>query len=202
MSGNSKGLRGIRKKDQLSRRMMRKVTAEERQVFLEHPELVMFNVKYDKKGTVGTIALISVPSVLIILGGILLCLSPLGESHPTLTVALSVILMIVIVIAYVPLFIYIDNRRMRKEEDSHYINLLRRTLPEDLTVKFVTIKYVVVQQCEGAYIDGDREELFGYSGYRNIFPLEPGTEVALVTDNKDFWAFVKRDDATESLFRM
>ena len=45
-----------------------------------------------------------------------------------------------------------------------------------------------------------KEELFGYVKYKNIFPLLPDTDVAIVTDNREFWSFIKRDDVTESLY--
>ncbi len=36
---------------------------------------------------------------------------------------------------------------------------------------------------------------------RNIFKLVPGAEVVIVTDKKGFFAFIKRDETTESLYR-
>ena len=77
---------------------------------------------------------------------------------------------------------------------------MKRTLPEELFCKVVTIKYIIEQQAEGVYIEDGEEKLFGYTGYNNYFPLVPNTDVAIVTDNKSFWAFIKRDDATERIY--
>ena len=87
------------------------------------------------------------------------------------------------------------------KQESHYIKLLTKRLPEELICKTVTIEYVVYEKCEGAYIEDGKPQLFGYVGYRNIFKLVPGTEVVIVTDKKGFFAFIKRDKATESLYR-
>lgn len=180
---------------------MRRLTQEERQVLLEHPELVMFNVNTEKETGIKTIAVFFIPALITISCAVALAFSPLGEAHPRLAVGLSVVLMILIICAFVPIFIYSDKRRYEKEQDNYNIRLLRRKLPEELYCKVVTIKYIVPQQAEGAYVENGKEKLFGYIGYKNIFPLLPDTDVAIVTDNKEFWAFIKRDDVTESLYK-
>lgn len=180
--------------------MMRRLTYEERQVLLEHPELVMFYVDTEKETGIKTMAVLFIPAIITILSAVLLAFSPLGEAHPGLTVVLSVVLMILIICAFVPIFIYSDKRRYEKEQKTYNIRLLRRKLPQELFCKIVKIKYIVVQKAEGAYVENGKEELFGYVKYKNIFPLLPDTDVAIVTDNREFWSFIKRDDVTESLY--
>ena len=175
------------------------ITKDERQVLLDHPELVMFRVKREL-GT-NRIAIFSIPGILSVLIPATLAFSPLGRSHPALVTVLSIALMILIIVVFVWLFQYFDKRWYEEEQKNYNIRLLKRTLPEELFCKIVTIKYVVEQQAEGAYIEEGEEKLFGYTGYNNCFRLVPNTDVAIVTDDKSFWAFIKRDDATESFYR-
>jgi hypothetical protein len=51
------------------------------------------------------------------------------------------------------------------------------------------------------YLEDGEEKLFGYSGYMNFIPLIPDSKVAVIRDKEGFFAFIKRDDATESLYR-
>ena len=97
---------------------------------------------------------------------------------------------------------YFSKRRYEEAQKNYNIGILKRTLPEELFCKIVTIKYIVEQQAEGAYIEDGEEKLFGYMGYYNCFRLVPNMDVAIVTDNKSFWAFIKRDSATESIYRI
>ena len=182
--------------------MERKVTGDERQVFLAHPELVMFDVDTRKKTGIETIAMIFAIILPVFLIPIALIASPFGEAHPNLAVGISVVFTVFWVFVATPwLFIHIDQSKMQKDQESHYIKLLTKRLPEELICKTVTIEYVVYEKCEGAYIEDGKQQLFGYVGYRNIFKLVPGTEVVIVTDKKGFFAFIKRDEATESLYR-
>lgn len=180
---------------------MRKVTSEERQVLLEHPELVMFEVKTSgRKEAVTNIAVFSIPAVLCIILPMLLLVSPFGQAHPTLSIALSFLIMLVVFCTFIPLYMHFENRRFDKEAESHYIKLLKKSLPQELVCKVVTIKWIVYQKMEGAYIEDGEERFFGYVGYKNIFNLIPDTEAAIVSDNETFWAFIKRDAVTESFY--
>ena len=71
--------------------MERKVTREERQVFLAHPELVMFDVDTRKKTGIATIAMIFAIILPVFLIPIALIASPFGEAHPNLAVGISVV---------------------------------------------------------------------------------------------------------------
>jgi hypothetical protein len=49
------------------------------------------------------------------------------------------------------------------------------------------------------YLEDGEEKLFGYSGYMNFIPLIPDSKVAVIRDKEGFFAFIKRDDATDEL---
>ena len=138
------------------------ITKDERQVLLDHPELVMFRVK--RELGINRIAIFLIPGILSVLIPATLAFSPLGRSHPTLVTVLSIALMILIIVVFVWLFQYFDKRWYEEEQKNYNIRLLKRTLPEELFCKIVTIKYVVEQQAEGAYIEDGEEKLFGYTG--------------------------------------
>ena len=179
----------------------RKVTGEERQVLLEHPELVMFDVKESgRKEAVTTIAVFSIPAWLCIILPMLLLVSPFGQAHPTLSIALSFLIMLVVFCTFIPLYMHFENRRFDKEAESNYIKLLKKSLPKELECKVVMIKWIVYQKMEGAYIEDGEEKFLSYVGNKNIFRLIPDTEVAIVSDNETFWAFIKRDAVTESFY--
>ena len=180
---------------------MRKVTEEERKALLEHPELVMFRAGNYKKDFAGGIRMILFPAVIAVLGPVLLCFTSFADAHPDLTVVLSIMWVILVICAAVPAIMRYSSWRTQKDDGTYNINILKKELPEELVCNVVTIRYIVPQQCEGAYIEDGEEKLFGYSGYKNYIPLVEGSEVAVVRDNKGFFAFVKRDDATESLYR-
>ena len=180
---------------------MRKVTSEERQVFLEHPELVMFYTDTRKKTRNCTFFLASVPTFISILAAVVLIFSPFGINHPHVAVGISVFFMIVTIFGAPFLFEAIDGKRNKKERESYYIDLLRERLPDELFCKVVMVKSVVVEKCEGSCISDGKEELFSYSSYKNVFYPVPDTELAIVTDKKSFWAYIKRDSVTESLYQ-
>lgn len=177
---------------------MRQITKDERQVLLEHPELVMFRVRWELD--IKKIVIFSIPGIMSILIPATLAFSALGRLHPALVTVFSIILDIIVVCIFTLLYLYFDKRRYEKAQKNHFMRILRRSLPEELFCKIVTIKYVLEQKAEGVYIEGGKEEPFGYGDYFNCFRLVPNTDVAIVTDNRSFWAFIKRDDATESIY--
>ena len=179
---------------------MRKVTEEERKALMEHPELVMFHAGDNKRDFAGGIKMILIPVMIVVLGPVLLCFTPFADSHPDLTVILSIMWVIVVICAAVPVIMHYTGWRTDKDNGAYNINILRKELPEELVCNVVTIRYVVPQQCEGAYIEDDEEKLFGYSGYKNFIALIPDSKVAVIWDKEGFFAFIKRDDATESLY--
>lgn len=180
---------------------MRKVTDEERKVILEHPELVMFNTRNNNRDFAGSITMFAIPALIAVFGPIPLCFTSFAENHSGLIVILSLLWVILVIGVSVPVIMRYSNWRTKKDNGEYNINILRKSLPKELVCNVVTIKYVVPQQCEGAYIEDGKEQLFGYSGYRNYIPLTAGSEVAVIRDNEGFFAFVKRDEVTESLYR-
>ena len=178
----------------------RKVSKEERQLLLEHPELLMFKAGNDKSDFAGGIKMIFIPAAIAVLPPIPLCFTAFAEAHPDLVVILSLLWVIAVICVSVPLIMRYSARRTRKAAGDHNINILRHILPEELVRSVVTIKYIVPQQCEGAYTEDGKECSFGYLGYKNYIPLIPDTKIVIVRDDADFFAFVKRDSATESLY--
>lgn len=179
---------------------MRKVTEEERKSILEHPELVMFGAGSEKRDFAGGVKVMAVPVAIAVLGPVSLCFTAFAKAHPNIFVVLSLLWVIAVICASVLLMMRAYERRIEKDEGEHNINILRNILPEELFCSVVTIKFIVQQQCEGVFIEDGREETFGYSGYKNYIPLIPDTKIAVVRGDAGFFAFVKKDDATESLY--
>ena len=177
---------------------MRQITETERQILLEHPELVMFRVEQELD--IKRIAVFFIPGIMNVLMSAALAFSPLGKSYPGLVTVLSIAFLILFCAVFVWLYMYLAKKRYEKAQKNYNISLLKRTLPEELFCKIVTIKYVVEQQAEGVYIEDGEEKLFGYTEYYNCFRLVPDTDIAIVTDNNCFWAFIKQDAATESFY--
>lgn len=181
---------------------MRRVTSEERQILLDHPELVMFYVKPGKE----KVRLISLPFLIAV---VTLSIIPsmavsflLYDKHPELAVIIPVVLSIVLIFGWIPIVIIRENRSVRIAEETHNIKLLRASLPKELLCNVVTIKAVVYEKMEGVWIWDGKEEWFAYCGYKNLFRLLPNTELAVVTDKKKFWAYIRHDAVTESFYRL
>lgn len=181
---------------------MRRVTDEERKALLEHPELVMFHSGNNNRSFAGGIRMFLIPAAIAVLGPVLICFTPFADNHPDLTVVLSVVWLLVVICAAVPLIMHYTGWRTRKDNGAFNINILKKELPEELVCNVVTIKSIEPQQCEGVYIEDGKEKLFGYSGYKNFIPLIADSKVAVIRDNEGFFAFIKRDEATESLYRV
>jgi len=180
---------------------IRKVTEEERKIIMEHPELVMFHAQNDKRDFISGITMIIIPALIAVFGPVTFCFTSFAENHPKLIILLSLLWVIAVIIISVPLIIRYDEWQTKKDEGDHNINILRRRLPEEMVCNVVTIKYIVPQKCEGVYIEDGKEQYFGYFGYKNYIPLIPDTKVSIVRNDADFFAFVKRDEVTESLYR-
>lgn len=179
---------------------MRTVTEEERQVILEHPELVMFHAGRDKTDVKRGGLMLVIPAVIAVFGPIPLCFTSFAEAHPNLVVIISLLWVLVVICVSVPAIMHYDELRRRKSEASHNINILKKALPKDLVVSVVTIKYIEPQQAEGVFIEEGEEKYFGYASCKNYIPLIPDSKVAIIRAEEDFFAFVKRDAVTESLF--
>jgi hypothetical protein len=182
--------------------MARKLTQEERNILLDNPELVMFN-PYSALRTHGfslgkALVLPIVTGVLFILWGIL-C-PEWVSTHPHLFAGIGVAGLIIASGAVPILYMISDDRTFKKADSEHYAKQLRLLLPEDLECRIAHIQWVIAEKAEGSWIMDGKEEMFGFASYVNHFAIEPDTDLAIVTDGKKFWAFVKRDPKTECLY--
>ena len=180
---------------------MRKVTDKERQIILEHPELVMFYDGSDKRRFAGGIIIIVIPAIIAALVPVPFFFTAFAEAHPNLMVILALLWVIAVICISVALIMRYSSVQEKRDDGDYHVNILRNKLAKELFCNVVTIKYIVPQKCEGTYIEDGKEQTFGYSGYKNYIPLLPDTKVAIVWDDADFFAFIKRDNATESLYR-
>ena len=180
----------------------RMVTKEERQTLLSHPELVMFDAYRGDKNQFFSRSLLTASITIGISMGIgaALCFTPFAVSHPGLIVGFSIFLMIFSIIAFAVVFDRAETRRIEKERQTHYIDQLKKKLPEELFVKTIRVTAVVIEKCEGKCIDDGKEQWFSYSSFQNVFVPPTDADLAVVTDHNGFCAFIKRDSATESFY--
>lgn len=185
--------------------MTRKVTAEERRIIIDNPELVMFDpypaIKYHPPVSLGKALII--PSVVIVILVALCFLFPnVLEDHPTLSGA-GIFILIVVSCAFLPLLnLFINERNLKKARACHYSEQLKARLPEELECKVVQVDYVVYEKGEGGWIDDGKKEMFSYSGFVNYFRIVPQTDLAIVFSVEGkFFAYIKRDTRTESFYR-
>ncbi|MBR2805565.1 MAG: hypothetical protein IKE18_02150 [Oscillospiraceae bacterium] len=183
--------------------MSRKVTSEERNILLENPELVMFDpYRAVKSHTVSLGKALIAPTVtgVILLVWALLC-PEFMNAHPKLFAGIGCAALVIACGSVPVLYLVLDTRTYRNAKEQHYARQLRQLLPEDLECSIAHVLSVTVQKGEGSWIMDGREEMFGYSSYVNYFSIAPDTDLAVITDNRAFWAFVKRDGKTESLYQ-
>lgn len=183
--------------------MKRKVTAEEREILLEHPELVMFEpykgMKTHRASLGKSLILPGITAVIFFGFGFLF--PDFINAHPTFF-AVTGCAMLVLSAGFLPLLYFIlDDRDYKKARATHYEKYLKMLLPKELECNTALISYMVYEKAEGGWIIDGEESMFGYCGMVNTFRFEPQTEVALVFDGKGFLAIVKRDPRTESFFR-
>lgn len=180
--------------------MQRKLTAEERQILLENPELVMFHAGNYKGDIVHGIMPFLIVAVVAVFGPIPLCFTTFADNHEGLLIALALLWVIAVIAVSVPLIQRYYGWQDKKDKGTNNIRILRKVLPEELGCNIVTIKYIVPQQAEGAYIEDGEEKLFGYFSYLNLFNLIPEEKVVIVYGDQDFYAFIKRAPQTERLY--
>ncbi len=181
---------------------MRKVTAEERQILIDNPELVMFDpYKAMKNHSISLAKAVVVPMAFCMFFFIFaIRYDQFFERHGIL-MASFLFLGICISSAAVPLaYVYFDNSNYNKEKAVHYAGKLKKLLPVNLVCNKVRISRITYEKAEGEYIEDGKPQMFGYSAFVNIISLKPGDEVVYITDRKNFWAMVKRDVRTESFY--
>lgn len=183
--------------------MERTVTPEERQILLNHPELVMFEPFRAMKMHRMSLGLSLVPPAVaaVAVFAVGLAFPDFLNRRPTLFAGLAALL-IVVTSALVPvLSLVLNDRMLREAERKHFADQLRKMLPEELTCNTAVVDYIVREKAEGAIMIDGRQEPFGYASCVNIFRMEPDETVAFVTDKQNFFAFVKRDAVTEVFYR-
>ena len=180
--------------------MQRKLTAEERQILLENPELVMFHTGNYKGDFVPGIMPFLITGLVAVLGPIPLCFTTFAESHEGLIISLSLLWVILVIAVSVPLNMRYFEWRDNKDRGKYSIKILRKTLPEELVCNAVTIEYIVPQQAEGAYIEDGKRKLFGFLSYMNLFEMTEDMKVVIVYGDPNFHAFIKRAPQTERLY--
>lgn len=183
--------------------MSRQITAEERNVLLENPELVMFDPYRGFKphrGSLGkALILPAVIGVLVFVWGYL-C-PDFIQSHPKLFAGIGCVALIVAVGSVPILYLVSDDRTFKKAKAERYAGQLKLLLPKDLECGIAHIQWVEVSNAEGGWVLGGKEEMFGFSSYVNQFKIEPDTDLAVIRGGDTFQAFVKRDTKTERFYR-
>ena len=182
--------------------MKRKVTPEEREILLNNPELVMFEpykaMKTHRASLGKSLILPGITAVIFFGFGFLF--PDFINAHPTFFAVTGCILL-VLSAGFLPILYFIlDDRAYKNAQATHYGNYLKMLLPQDLECNTALITGVVYEKAEGSWIMDGKEEMFGFASYVNHFAIEPDTDLAIVTDGKKFWAFVKRDPKTECLY--
>ena len=119
-------------REESTEKTMRQLTKEERQILLDHPELVMFDTKWEPD--IKKVAIFTIPGIMSVLIPAALSFSPLGRSQNGLVTVLSIALLIIFCAAFVWLYLYFDNSRYEKAQKSYNISFLRKTLPDELVL--------------------------------------------------------------------
>ena len=181
--------------------MKRKVTSEERRILLDNPELVMFNPHKGFKvhrASIGQALIIpAIVGVLMFLWGFL-C-KDFVNSHPIFFSTVFCVSLIAACVFLPVLYLTLENRTYKIAKETHYAKYLKQLMPMDLNLFVVRVQSVVYEKAEGSWILDGKEEMFGYSGFENYFRIEPGMDLAVIY-GEDFFAYVKRDSRTESLY--
>ncbi len=123
------------------------------------------------------------------------------NAHPLLFAGIGCAALVIASGAVPVLYLISDDRTFRKAKEEHYAEQLKALLPEDVTCRIAHIQWVTEEKAEGGWIMDGKEEMFGYASYVNYFRIEPDMDLAVITDDKRFRAFVKRDPKTECFYR-
>lgn len=177
--------------------MQRILTAEERQILLDNPELVMFRPK-EKSYWLVWVRLLAPSFIIFILGVLLLFLFPDVPFFQT-----NLYVGIWIMATFAPCVIIpismATGKPGRRQQRTHYLRELKKALPKELMCSTVTVRGIVPQQAEIYLTVEGKEEIDSYLPYVNSFDLVKGTEVVIVY-GKEFRAYIKRAAQTEDLY--
>ena len=182
--------------------MQRILTAEERQILLENPELVMFAPKGTNYLKLWIIVEVFFFIVLII--GLVFH-NTVSFFNTNLFIGITMtgifapvpVLVLVMFLTSNPKSLGKPNKRQQK---TRYLRELKKSRPKEVMINIVTIEGVVPQ--EGAvyfYVDG-KNNSWGLTTYEaNPFNLDSGAKIVIVY-GKGFHAFIKRTQQTERLY--
>lgn len=182
--------------------MQRKLTAEERQILLENPELVMFVPKGPNYLKLWIIVEVFFFIVLII-GLVFRNVVPFSNTNLFIGITMTGIFAPGLVLVLV-MFLACNHeswgRPNKRQQKTHYLRELKKSLPRGSMINIVTIEGVIPQ--EGAvyfYVDG-KNNSWGLTTYvANPFNLDSGDKVVIAYE-KNFRAFIKRAPQTERLY--
>ena len=183
--------------------MSRTITSEERMILLDNPELVMFNpysVFKTHTLSLGKAIVLPVAALLLVFLWGYLCPDFINE-HPKLFAGIGCAVFIIASGSVPVLYFWLDDRMFKNAEADHYAKQLGMLLPEKPECRIAHVLWVTKEKAEGGWILDGKEELFGYSSCVNYFPIEPDTDLAVITGGDQFWAFVKRDQKTERFYQ-
>lgn len=182
--------------------MQRKLTAEERHILLENPELVMFAPKgtnYLKLWIVVEVFFF----IVLIIGLVFRNTVPFFNTNLFIGITMTgifapgLVLVLVMFLTSNPKFWGKPNKRQQK---TRYLMELKKSLPKEPMINIVTIEGVVPH--DGVvyfHVDG-KNDSWGLTTYvANPFNLDSGTKIVIVYGN-NFHAFIKRAPQTERLY--
>lgn len=179
--------------------MQRKLTAEERQILLENPEFVMFVPKgpnYLKLWIVVEVFFF----IVMIIGLVFRNTVPFFNTNLFIGITMTGISAPGPVLVLV---MFLTSKSWgepnKRQQQTHYLRELKKSLPRGSMINIVTIDGIVPQ--EGAiyfYADG-KNDSWGLTYFANPFNLNNGDKVVIVY-GKGFHAFIKRTQQTESLY--
>ena len=182
--------------------MQRILTAEERQILLENPELVMFAPKgtnYLKLWIVVEvfffivliIGLVFRNTVSFFITNLFIGITMTGILAP------GPVLVLVMFLTSNPKSLGKPNKRQQK---TRYLRELKMSMPKEPMINIVTIEGVVPH--DGVvyfHVDGKKDSWVFTTYFANPFNLDSGTKIVIVY-GKNFQAFIKRAPQTEKLY--
>ncbi len=180
--------------------MQRKLTTEERQILLENPELVMFVPKgfnYLKLWIIVEVFFF----IVLIIGLVYRNAVPFFNTNLFIGITMTGIFAPGLVLVLV---MFLTSKSWgepnKRQQQTHYLRELKKSLPRGSMINIVTIDGIVPQ--EGAiyfYADG-KNDSWGFTTYfANPFNLNNGDKV-VIAYGKNFRAFIKRAPQTEMLY--
>lgn len=189
--------------------MSRKLTQEERQMLLDHPQLVMFKPTdaispYIKH----PILLAFVPFIFFAIFVLIIFFVFLDffTAHEAILTVFLVVSMLFSVILIPVVYITSENRRWKREHSDSYRIPLGRLLPKEIEGVIVTItknefKSEYDEQYALLTVDENGEEkVYNYFAFVNRFDLIVGQELLIIKGEGDFFAFVRSSTLTDGLY--